>query len=75
MPRSTKCRFGGRTITVEKALRLRKAGHKDFICLGCPQRVSPHSQSTPGKQFHAAHFEHPKDDGGRNRHCQFSDGR
>ncbi len=73
MPMSTKCKYGGKVITVEEALRLRKAGHRDFVCIGCPQQVSPHSPSAPGKKHQAAHFEHTKSDGGRNKKCKYSD--
>ncbi len=73
MPRSTTCRFGGKVITVEEALSLRKAGHRDFLCIGCPQQVRPNSQSAPGKKYQAAHFYHPKSDGGRNKECKYSD--
>jgi hypothetical protein len=58
---------------VEEALRLRKAGQRDFVCIHCGQQVSPHSQSAPGKKYQAAHFEHPKGDGGRNKDCPLSD--
>ncbi len=73
MPMSTTCKYGGKVITVEEALKLRNAGQRDFACIRCGQLVSPHSQSAPGKKYQAAHFEHPKSDGGRNPDCPLSD--
>ena len=73
MPLSTKCKFGGKVITVEEALRLRKAGHRDFTCVVCGHTVRPNSQSAPGKKYQAAQIYHPKSDGGRSTHCPLSD--
>jgi len=73
MPKSTTCKFAGKTITVEDALKLKKADRQGLACIKCGQYVSPHRGSAPGKRPSAAHFEHPKSGGGRNADCPLSD--
>ena len=73
MPRSTTCKFHGKIISVEVALKLSKNDRQGLTCIKCGQLVSPHRQSAPGKKKQSAHFEHPKSDGGRNANCPLSD--
>jgi hypothetical protein len=76
MPMSTTCKFRGKVITVEEALRLKDEGEKDFFCIGFSpigkHRVRPHRESPPGKKYHAAYFYHPESEGGRHTHCELS---
>jgi hypothetical protein len=73
MPRSTTCKFRGKVITVQEALKLNKVDRQGLTCINCGQLVSAHRESGPGKKKQAAHFEHPKSDGGRNADCPLSD--
>lgn len=73
MPKSTTCKYKGKTITVEDALMLPKHEWAGLTCTQCGQQVGPHRGSAPGKRKNAAHFEHPPSGGGRNAECRLSD--
>lgn len=59
MPKSTTCKFQGKIITVDEALRLDKIDRQGLSCLKCGQLVSPHKGSAPGKRKQSAHFRAP----------------
>jgi hypothetical protein len=75
MPKSTTCKFQGRIIIVQEALKLAKADRQGLTCIKCGELVSPHRGSAPRKKKQAAHFEHPASAGGRNADCPLSDHR